>query len=191
MDFMIDLETFGTDVAAPVFSIGCIPVQLAMSEGFYSLVKPEGDPGFDTIGYWLKQAQSNPTAARQAIMAIEQGVDYTTALLDLFDYIRKTYAMDNHNKGVIDSDRKPIRVWSKGSIFDIAIIRRAAEHRGIDVPWHFREEMCFRTVEARFGKGVDNPPDTTAHHAREDARWQAQKLNNIIRAHVDNLCADF
>lgn len=186
MDFMLDLETFGVDVKAPVFSIGCVPVQQPMDEGFYSLVMPEGVPGMDTVAWWLKQAKTNPEAADQAIKAIEEGVDYTTGILDLFDYMRRTWAMASDDSGVGATSRSAMRVWSKGSIFDIAILRRAAEHRGLDIPWTYRNEMCFRTVELVFGVGVDDPPSTVGHHAREDARWQAQKLNNIINAHKDS-----
>lgn len=189
MHFMIDLETFGLGQDAPVFAVGCISLDSAddMNAGYYQTVRPEGHPDFDTIGYWLKQAMDNPDAAAQAVRAITHGKDYDAALHDLVAYIRTAWAMAYDGIGISPSERQPITVWSKGSIFDIAILRKAMEHRGIEVPWHFRNERCFRTVEAVFGNGVDNPPNGTLHHALADARWQAQKLNNIFAVHGDNL----
>lgn len=171
---MIDMETLGLHDNPPILSIGAAevcrhPLERPM---FYRAVEPEGSADFGTIAYWLKQASKNPEAANAVIQAIEEGGALEVALHDLNRYLL----------GAVGSDGdKSLFVWSKGSTFDIVILEAAMRKYGIKPAWDFRNVRCFRTVEAMFGSGVTSPETTVAHHALEDAIWQAVKLDSIFR----------
>lgn len=69
-------------------------------------------------------------------------------------------------------------VWSNAPLFDFAILRTAFDLVDCDVPWHYRQERCSRTLfhVAKRGRPVLEIPDRegTHHDAGDDAKFQAQ-----------------
>lgn len=183
MDIMIDLETMGLQTTAPILAIGACVVGHEMDLHFYNRVQPEGVAEFGTIAWWLKQAQENPDAATEIILAIEEGEALDESLWRLNDFF-------HYAAGERKVDLKDVRVWSKGANFDIPMIEAAMTKRNIEWTWDYRNVRCFRTVDAHFGEGVASPMaldgQGVAHQALDDARWQARKLHAIIEANMDN-----
>lgn len=177
-DIMIDLETMGTNSDAPIVAIGACVVSEDKDEAsqFYAKTKPDVLPEYSTIAWWLRQASENPSAAVEIIDAIEKGRDMRDALAGFSTFVLGIGA---------DS-----RVWSKGSNFDIVVLENAYARFDMLPPWGFRNVRCFRTIEQHFSEGVENPleleGEAVAHHALNDARWQAQKLAAIIQANANN-----
>jgi len=66
------------------------------------------------------------------------------------------------------------RVWGNGAAFDNAILANAYAELGIDQPWKFWNDRCYRTLAAispapRVQRG-------THHNALDDAKSQAEHL---------------
>lgn len=72
-------------------------------------------------------------------------------------------------------------IWSNGASFDIPILANAFRKAGMNVPWKFWNERCFRTVKSIYSD-IKSPVTETAHNALDDAMNQLQHLNLIIKA---------
>lgn len=162
---MIDLETLGTNVNAPVVAIGAVyfdPDTGTLGEEFDAAIDVAdamryGRASGDTIKWWLGQSD----AARQKVV---RGRHPSQLVFEKFyDFCLK------HG-----SDVKP---WGNGASFDISILEYAFG-RILDkqAPWKFWNVMDCRTVK-RLAEGIVEFTGTlegTAHDAIDDARHQAR-----------------
>ncbi|HCA5308050.1 TPA: 3'-5' exoribonuclease [Acinetobacter baumannii] len=64
-------------------------------------------------------------------------------------------------------------IWSKGSMADIRWANNILEKCGIDKPWKFSREMCFRTF-LKYSPQVEFTPEGELHNALDDAFNQAK-----------------
>jgi hypothetical protein len=166
---MLDLETLDSGSNAAVVSIGAVkfdPMGDELGETFYQVIDFESAMKFGrvngkTLKWWLRQSK----AARDAI-TIEEACQLDEALLGFNEW----YGPDPTTP-----------VWGNGATFDNVIMSNAYLATGIDKPWGYMADRCFRTLKSAILPPV-NPPlrETVVHNALDDARHQALWLQKIV-----------
>jgi exodeoxyribonuclease VIII len=73
-------------------------------------------------------------------------------------------------------------VWGNGANFDNALITAAYRAVKHDVPWHFWNDRCYRTISAMFMKTRVGRVGT-GHVALDDAKTQALRLLQMVEDH--------
>lgn len=165
---MIDLETMGTGNKAAIISIGAAKFdKTKIYDTFHVGVdlasnKPLGlEIEADTVLWWLSEDRAE---ARKAWLALNK-LDLVEALYGLTEWLH-------------DSVDDPIGVWGNGSTFDNVILRNAYAGAGLECPWPFWKDRCFRTMKAPY-TGPLPLREGTHHAALDDAVWQAKALQHI------------
>lgn len=167
MHIMIDLETMGTRPNAPIVSIGAVTFDAdGIAREFYRNVDLKTsvagggviDP--DTVMWWLRQ--DNP--AREALTD-EAGIAITYALDDLTKWFPTTVS----------------GVWGNGASFDNVLLSESYIRAGMQQPWPFWKDKCYRTVKGMY-PDVALERSGTHHNALDDARTQAEHLIAINTA---------
>ena len=69
-------------------------------------------------------------------------------------------------------------IWSKGALADIRWINNALDYFGIERPWKYYKEFCFRTLLKSVPK-FDMPFVGMPHNALDDAIHQAKQFIQI------------
>jgi hypothetical protein len=174
-DVMIDIETMSLKPNAAVASIGAIAfpidrvsieIDSIIEEPTFSAVldlRTQRDRDFDpdTLYWWLSQS--------------------TAAQAGLLDNPRET-------TGVLSEFRRWVRSldvrygWSNGANFDHVILQHLFQSRGIEYPFRYTRQLCFRTMKnlieiSEHETHVDGP---VAHRALDDAIVQARHLQLIF-----------
>lgn len=166
MHIMIDLETMGTRPNAPIIAIGAVTFNSAgIGDTFYTNVSLKScvdsgaviDP--DTVMWWMRQSD----AARRALD--EGGSDLDVALRDLSSFFPKSV----------------YGVWGNGATFDNVLLREAYTRAGVQCPWPFWLDKCYRTVKGAY-PDVEISRGGTHHNALDDASSQAGHLIDINHA---------
>ena len=176
IEFMVDLETMGSGPTAAIVSIGCVPFDresLAVSQDeFYTVVDLESSlkaglvAESSTILWWMMQSEE----ARTELFSRRRAQLYE-ALSALRYWMAGLVPAKN--------DRK---VWGNGAAFDNVILSSAYKAVGLETPWNFWNDRCFRTMKNEFAD-VPLPDRSGLHHkAVDDARYQAECLVEILRS---------
>jgi hypothetical protein len=175
LDVMVDLETRGNKPGCAILSIGAVafdPVAQAIDdEGFYRVVsrksckvaKLHEDP--DTMAWWEKQS-----ASAQVVLAESEAkgaMSLKEALLDLNLYLTSF------------GPAKKIRIWGNGADFDNAILCLCYQAAGVQMPWDFWNNRCFRTFK-NLAPHIKVGRSGTYHNALDDARTQADHALKIF-----------
>lgn len=170
---MLDLETLDNRPTAVILSIGAVafdPYEGTMGEQFFQNIDIESclqrglTVSGSNIAWWMQQNES----ARQIFN--KTPVDLPIALKNFTHFIREVER---------DISLKTI-VWGNGAGFDNVILNNAFEASGLDAPWEFRQNSCYRTMKRMF---YDVPYDGSAieHSSLHDAICQAQHLIKIFQ----------
>ena len=176
IEFMVDLETMGSGPTAAIVSIGCVPFDresLTVSQDeFYTVVDLESSlkagltAESSTILWWMTQSEE----ARTELFSRRRAQLYE-ALSALRYWMAGLVPAKN--------DRK---VWGNGAAFDNVILSSAYKAVGLETPWNFWNDRCFRTMKNEFAD-VPLPDRSGLHHkAVDDARYQAECLVEILRS---------
>jgi hypothetical protein len=171
---MVDLETMGTGSYAAIISIGAVKFSpndgpISIEEPYYTAVTLESSMkaglrvDAKTIEWWFS---ADRTAARERWLS-EPKVDIDEALLGFSAW----YGED-----------KTLPVWGNGATFDNVILSNAYLTTGLDKPWGYTADRCFRTFKSALIPAVKGPK-VTAHHALDDAISQAVWLQKIVKKH--------
>lgn len=175
-DLMIDLETLSTNKNAVILSIGAcafgpeeVTGQLYTSVDLSSFEDYE-DSCFhmsaSTIAWWMKQSHDARTAFDNGeSLHIEQ------ALETLRNFIETMCTPD-------------VRVWGNGSDFDNVILQNAYDVCGLELPWKFWNNRCYRTVKGMCPE-VKIEREGTNHNALDDAESQANHLITLNEFHLE------
>ena len=168
-DIMLDLETMGNGSDAAIIAIGAVEFDVEAGElgrEFYTTVDLESSVGAggvidaSTVLWWMQQSDE----ARKEFS--RPGATIIEALLLFGSWSRE----------VCD-----VCVWGNGATFDNVILANAYRRAGIDKPWPYWADRCFRTVRA-----INPPVDMSdyqgvAHNALSDAKWQAMYMIRMGR----------
>lgn len=167
MHIMVDLETMGTRPDAPITAIGAVAfAEDGIIDTFYRVVDLKSsvdagatiDPG--TVMWWMEQSDE----ARSALA--EPGMSIREALVEFAGFT---------------GDFLEAGVWGNGASFDNVILSEAYKRIGMDAPWPFWKDKCYRTVKGIW-KDIKLDRVGTHHNALNDAESQAEHLIAINRA---------
>lgn len=176
MNIMLDLETLSSHPESCLVSLGAATfsddggnqdIAFVPRRTFYVAIDPQSsqDKGglitARTVQWWAKQSER----ARDALndpnaLLIEQ------AMAGFFNFCERFV--------------EP-KVWGNGASFDNVVLRQAYERLGMEAPWTFRNERCYRTLK-NLRPDIAFEPFGTAHHALDDAIAQARHAERILAA---------
>jgi len=165
---MIDLETLGVGMGAPLFEIGlsffdfenevdgsrliCVDIMDVMwTTGFC--------PQPDTLKWWRSQ-EYDPTANDR--VSLSEALSETNRIFEEF---------------------KPDFVWANSPSFDCIILEQHYNALGMQKPWTYRQELDFRTIRwlAKQKGWTDTTNRVVTHNGEEDANQQADLLKEMIK----------
>lgn len=176
MNIMLDLETLSSRPDACIVAIGAATFSsdgadqdkgFIPRQKFYVAVDPQSsqDEGGGitarTVQWWARQSD-----AARAALNDESAVAIGEALRRFATYC----SLFNEPK-----------VWGNGASFDNVVLRQAYERLGMEAPWTFRNERCYRTLK-NLRPDIAFEPFGTAHHALDDAIAQARHAERILAA---------
>jgi hypothetical protein len=177
---MIDLETLGTDIHAPIIAIGATVFTFQdgpIGTPFYVPIKMDSAidsgavPSGDTISWWMSQSE----AARKHFFPAAQKAAYTH-LNGLEEFIAWYNAQGGRNK---------LKVWGNGPTFDLGKLAESMRREGLAEPWSYNGEQCMRTIVSMgTALGLDikkHPREGTHHQAVDDAIFQASFVSKVVR----------
>lgn len=160
MHCMHDLETFDTKPNSLIWQIGAVAFDKdGIHREFHSVIKIDDAMMRDfsisasTFNWWLSQSE-----AIKVMTNAHQSLD--DALYGFAEF---------YNSSCGDE------LWGNGSDFDNVILANAYKVRGLNPPWNYGLNRCFRTIKAVHPK-VDVPFMGVKHNALADARHQAEYL---------------
>ncbi|WP_394131944.1 3'-5' exonuclease [Marinobacter nauticus] len=174
-DAMADIETLDTRPSAVVISIGVVlfnrrEPKVKMKELNLKFGKKEfrdeqimmgRTVDKETVAWWKGQEPDAKRIFKQAnVTSMEDALNKLTAFL--------TQGDTNY------------LIWGNGSDFDNTIITSLYESFGMQAPWKFWNNRCFRTFKGEHGH-ITRPPEFQGvkHDAVDDARQQARYLQAI------------
>lgn len=179
LNVMLDLETMGKGPNAAIVSIGAVVFDPQAgtvqdrSLAFYcnvdleSAVTAGGVMDASTVMWWMDQ----DSQARVALLHKSPPTDIKLALLEFQNWVEASN----------DGPPSDVAIWGNGAAFDNVILRRAYERLGMEPPWKFWGDRCYRTLKALHPE-VPLPPDEGVHHnALDDAIFQARHALEILK----------
>jgi len=178
---MIDIETLGKNPGCVILSIGAVQFgDERKGEWFYEKISIDDCTrnglviDESTLRWWGEQSQ----AARSEAFSGKQFLN--SALYNL-----KAWIGDG------------AQVWGNGAAFDLGILRAAYIKFGINDPWTYSKERCYRTLRDLCPTGMDfsyeddtfqlvDAPEwykngTGKHNALYDAALQSKKAEGMLR----------
>lgn len=174
---MLDLETLSTAYNARILAIGAVMFEPddKIYGKFYQAVKaPPAENGLvpctDALGFHISAQtlswwESQSIEAR-AVFSDPNAVDIQTALTSFSTWILTAGRVED------------IRLWGNGASFDNVILSTAYQLTGLEQPWKFYNDRCYRTVKNLY-PDVPLVRTGTYHNALDDAETQAEHLLNM------------
>lgn len=172
---MLDLETMSTAPNAAVIAIGAVMFNLKpkfgvdpMGPEFYRVIDLKSSMGHglvvdaSTIQWWMRQED----AARN-LFVDNPGSPLPAVLADFSSWLSWAAGRTTNI----------VKVWGNGSDFDNVILKSAYDACGLEVPWKYSNNRCYRTMRAMmFPNATAAPFKGTKHNALDDAKNQAIHL---------------
>lgn len=169
---MLDLETMDVAPTAAIVAIGVVefdPILHVIGRSLYlpvdlaSATHMGGTISADTVLWWLHQEQ----AARNELSRADRH-NLAIALADLARWLQPCGAA--------------VRMWGNAHSFDCSILRGAYLRAGMNVPWRYSSDRCYRTLKGLMPhiKPIDRAG--THHHALDDAMHQARHALQLLAA---------
>ena len=170
-NIMLDLETLGKEPKSVIVSIGAVEFsETEVTENkFYINIDPEDCQSYglkinaSTFLWWMGQS----AAARLAITGSEK-VKLKEALTSFSSWL------------LMDSSKDDVIVWGNGSDFDNTILSSSYSETGLEQPWSFRNNRCYRTIKNLF-PDIKIETSGTRHNALDDAISQA---HHLVKTHL-------
>jgi hypothetical protein len=178
-DCMLDLETLSVEPYAAVISIGAVMFSAngdsgVLGEAFFRAIDIDDVERVQvnslhrhvsptTVRWWMDQTS---TAQRESFNNPE-AVKTLQALADFESYVKRNDVW---------------ALWGNGASFDNVILANLYKVYGLQVPWHFTMDRCYRTMKnLKYGPAL--PARVGTHHnPLDDARTQAIHLQQITKA---------
>lgn len=170
MQIMLDIETMGNGSQAAITAIGAVAFDLTgVHAKFYaqcsleSSVKAGPIMDVSTVLWWLQQSEQ----ARVAFKGNEKA-DLLEEALRLFSW----FCWENQVSGM----------WGNGATFDNVIMSNAYRLTGLEQPWKFWHDRCYRTIKSLY-PAARLVRTGTHHNAVDDAESQAVHLIDICKTY--------
>ena len=199
-ELMVDIESFGTTMGAPVITIGAVLFDPYASDSSEELLRRvflrridvsdaiSKSTGVDggTIRWWLEQKD----AAIKALIG-DDAVSAEEAFKDLEQYCheRGSFANEKFFSDICDFP-KTNRYWAKDPDFDMRLMQHYYDHPDISArqPWSFWECRSVRTVQdLAWPEGGLERPDFEVPGVAHDAGWDAITQAMTIQAGMRRL----
>jgi DNA polymerase III epsilon subunit-like protein len=171
VEIMVDLETMGTDPYSPIIAIGAVRFEggnFKPMPPFYQAIKLESclKVGLrlqgHTVLWWMKQSDQ----ARQ-VFEDPEAVDLPVALDAFTAWL----------------GARPDNLWGNSAAFDLGLLKDAYRACGMEVPWAFYREKCYRTLKGLPGMDSHKLQRSGTHHnALDDAISQAGHAASMLTA---------
>ncbi len=172
-DLMIDIESLGTDVDAPVVAIGAVYFDLEnkkIGDTFYMALDVADQidsrkrfASAATIKWWLSQTDA-------AKIVFKEQAQPTKQVLELFAKWILTHA------GSKAQSTKKCFPFGNGAGFDVVLLETLFRDYGVQVPWLFYNVQDLRTFKRFIGKGAKIEKLGTEHNALDDAISQVSYM---------------
>jgi hypothetical protein len=167
-DVMVDIETLNTAANSIVLSVAAVRFDRSkldvFGETFHEHISIDSNIKYgrtfseSTVLWWFEQSLEARTAISRA-----SRIPLEEAVLRLSKFIKR----DD-------------RIWGNGAAFDNAILSSMFKDVGIERPWLFRNDMCYRTLKELY-PNVQKPEFIgVAHDALADAYYQAAHTQRIF-----------
>lgn len=172
---MLDIETLGNGNKAVLFAIGATKFSLEPgssfeTQKFYVTINPQTclDAGLEvdlsTVMWWMRPEQD--PARGELLRSYAEGLDLGTALEGFASWM---------------PPKENLRgVWGNGATFDNVIVRNAYKAVGLECPWSYRVDSCFRTIKNLHPHVYWDKSDDVAHNALNDAVSQTRHLKKML-----------
>jgi len=177
-NIMIDLETMGNGPNAAIVAIGAVEFdieKLEIGDQFYEIVDLEssiksakGVVDASTVYWWLQQSDK----ARSEICS-DKAISIHGVLAMLYNWVDRCCA----NEGM--------KVWGNSSAFDNVILRTSYQRCGMEPPWDFWNDRCYRTVCGLMLPKIEFEHVGEHHRAVDDAMSQVLHLFKLIQRDRD------
>lgn len=161
---MIDCETLDIGERPILLSIGAVVFDDSQIYEYFHIgidIESSKQHGFtvsqSTLDWWDQQ---DPAARAVAFSGGEEIKAALHALVYFFE------------------ENECIEIWSKGALADIRWINNALDYFGIERPWKYYKEFCFRTLLKSVPK-FEIPFTGIPHNALDDAIHQAKQFMHI------------
>ena len=175
-DCMIDLETLGTKPGCVILSIGAVLFDLDTGEigdTFYSPISKSSclihgltiDPV--TVEWWARRDNTDAYA-----VIADANSPCAPPLMCVLASFSEWLIMHSVSR----ADR---RIWGNGAAFDQPILAEAYRLAGIQLPWVFWNEMCFRTIK-NLRPDIPMEKSGVQHNALADAQQQTIHLIKLL-----------
>lgn len=166
---MLDLETLGVSPTAQIIQLGA--VSDAGDKFLYSIRADTNTDRFTTDVSTLMWWKENEARAQIFDRIVRDGTPIEQAIGNFVDWIELL---------------RPTELWCNGASFDFAILHHAFRQLGVNMPWSYRQEMCFRTFCSMFHKEAVNAARTACtnlnpHDALADAEHQLAVMQYLQR----------
>lgn len=171
---MIDIETLGNGNKAVIWAIGAVKFSLEpqsdyKDQNFYVTVDPQScvEEGLEmdvsTVLWWMSEKQAD---ARKQLIDSGPGLDLASALEGFARWMPKKENLRG--------------VWGNGATFDNVIVRNAYNAIGMECPWSYKVDSCFRTIKNLHPNVAWDTGVGTAHNALDDAINQTAHLKKML-----------
>ena len=165
---MIDMESLGIGTKPVLLSLGAVKFNGdEILDEFHIAIDPSTCQAYgleitaSTVLWWMKPELED---ARSALLNMDQ--------MNLVQALTCFQVWAGQPQGL----------WGNGSAEDNVWLKSAYEAVGLDCPFDFRINRCYRTVKNLVPDRALMPPDElVAHDALCDARWQAKHLQAILK----------
>ena len=129
----------------------------------------------DTVKWWMKQSDE----ARSEFQKESVELNYALANFGMWCDNEDAKARDNCNCANIE-------LWGNGANFDNSLLKAAYDKVGLEAPWEFWNDRCYRTLKAMYPH-IKIPARVGTHHnALDDAISQVNHL--ILLPCFQELC---
>ncbi|WP_353613642.1 3'-5' exonuclease [Mangrovibacter phragmitis] len=175
---MIDIEALDKKPTAAIVSLAAAvfdPMTGRVDASMYRTVNIEsseaagGTIGADTVKWWFKKSRDV-----QAAVLSDQAVQLGVALADLNLFV------------LAYCDADSVKVWARGTDYDMPIISHAMQSIGIRPVWNFWNVRDVRTVEEISlmvcGYASRRLVDENKHNAAADVWNQIAQLSDNLKA---------
>jgi hypothetical protein len=165
----VDLETTGQDPGCGILCIGAITFD--QRHKFYERISPESCRAhglvddIETMRWWAKQDHQ---LREEAFGGTK---DLVVVLDEFHDWFRS----------IQGKDWEQTEIWSRGSDFDLPILKAAYRKVDRPVPWHRYKGRCQRTISELMPHIKSPPRASKKHHALDDAIYQAEHATLLLQ----------
>lgn len=179
---MLDIETLGTGSSSIILSIGAVKfTSREILNTLHLVIDPESSEQYglkmdaSTVMWWMGFERD---AARKSLMEHmgQSKLDLGSAL----EGFNLWYHADEEG----NYSQQDIPVWGNGAAFDNVILRTSYEKAGIQPPWQFWNDRCYRTLKNLFPEIRPDEREGLHHNALHDALYQTKHLQKIMQYRI-------